>query len=100
MNDSWVVDAAEKMSDRLWSTAPTEDERILKAFKLTFSVDPNLAELASCKSFLQQQTDFFRNDSEEKWQQKLKEQPDAPERRALASLCQMLMASNRFLYLE
>lgn len=100
MNDSWVVDAAEKMSDRLWSTAATENERINKAFNLTFSVAPNLAELASCKSFLQLQADFFRNDSEEKWQQKIKEQPDAPERRALASLCQMLMASNRFLYLE
>lgn len=100
MNDSWVVEAAEKMSERLWSTAATPDERIHKAFTLAFGVEANPAEVASCLSFVKQQSELFRADPEEKWQQKIKEQPDAPERRGLASLCQMLMASNRFLYLE
>jgi hypothetical protein len=100
MNDAWVVEAAEKMSERLWSTAATSDERIQKAFNLAFCVDADPAELASCQTFIKQQADLFRNDPDEKWQQKIKEQPDAPERRSLASLCQMLMASNRFLYLE
>ncbi|MFN7877777.1 MAG: PSD1 and planctomycete cytochrome C domain-containing protein [Pirellula sp.] len=100
MNDSWVVEAAEKMSERLWSTAANPDERIHKAFTLAFGVEANPAEVASCLSFVKQQSELFRADPEEKWQQKIKEQPDAPERRGLASLCQMLMASNRFLYLE
>ena len=100
MNDAWVVEAAEKMSERLWSTAATSDERIQKAFNLAFCVDADPAELASCQTFIKQQADLFRNDPDEKWQQKIKEQPYAPERRSLASLCQMLMASNRFLYLE
>ncbi len=100
MNDAWVVEAAEKMSERLWSTAATPDERIHKAFILAFGVEANPAELVDCLSFVQQQSELFRSDPEKKWQQKIKEQPDAPERRGLASLCQMLMASNRFLYLE
>lgn len=100
MNDAWVVEAAEKMSERLWSTAATQDERIHKAFNLAFGVDADPAELASCLSFVKQQAGLFSADPDEKWQQKIKEQPDAPERRGLASLCQMLMASNRFLYLE
>lgn len=100
MNDAWVVEAAEKMSERLWSTAASPEERIQNAFNLAFCVDADPAELASCQMFIKQQADLFRIDPDEKWQQRIKEQPDAPDRRGLASLCQMLIASNRFLYLE
>jgi hypothetical protein len=100
MNDAWVVEAAEKMSERLWSSEPSSVERIQKAFQLAFCVDADPAELASCQTFIEKQAELFRSDPDEKWQQKIMEQPDAPQRRGLASLCQMLMASNRFLYLE
>jgi hypothetical protein len=100
LNDSWVVEAAQRMSERLWSTTASPEERIHMAFNLAFCVDANPAELASCQAFVQKQAELFRNDPDEKWQQTVKEQTDAPERRGFASLCQMLMASNRFLYLE
>ncbi|XZE20502.1 PSD1 and planctomycete cytochrome C domain-containing protein [Pirellulaceae bacterium SH449] len=100
MNDAWVVDAAQRMSDRLWSGTASLEERIDHAFQLALSSQPNPAELAASLDFIRNQAELFRQDPDEKWQQTIQEQPDAPERRGLASFCQMLMASNRFLYLE
>jgi hypothetical protein len=100
MNDAWVVEAAERMSERIWSSGGSSEQRAEQAFELAFSTKPKPAELEACVQFTQSQAELFRKDADEKWQKKIAEQPDAPDRRGLASLCQMLMASNRFLYLE
>lgn len=100
MNDAWVVEAAERMSERIWSSGGSIEQRAEQAFELAFSTKPKPSELDACVRFSQSQTELFRQDKDEKWQKKIAEQPDAPDRRGLASLCQMLMASNRFLYLD
>jgi hypothetical protein len=100
MNDAWVVEAAERMSERIWSSGGSPEIRAEQAFELALSTRPRSSELVACVQFMQSQADLFRKDSDEKWQKKIAEQPDAPDRRGLASLCQILMASNRFLYLE
>ena len=51
-------------------------------------------------SFLERQEELFRADPNAEWQKKIKAQPDAPARRSLAALAQVLMASNRFLYID
>ncbi|AMV30985.1 Planctomycete cytochrome C [Pirellula sp. SH-Sr6A] len=100
MNDAWVVQAAEQMSERIWSEGGAPEARAQTAFELALGVAPKPTELAGCLEFVLHQSDLFRKDTDEKWQKKIAEQPDAPDRRGLASLCQMLIASNRFLYLE
>lgn len=100
MNDSWVVQAAQAMSERLWQASSEPEERLRLAYELAFASEINAEEIAACQTFITGQAELFRQDSDTAWQQQLQEQPEAAERRAWASLCQMLMASNRFLYLE
>lgn len=100
MNDSWVVQAAQAMSDRLWLSSDQAEERLRLAFELAYTSEVTPEEISACLEFVAGQAELFRQDPEAKWQQQLQEQPEAAERRAWASLCQMLMASNRFLYLE
>lgn len=100
MNDSWVVQAAQAMSDRLWLSSDQAEERLRLAFELAFTSEVTPEEISACLEFVAGQAELFRQDPDAAWQQQLQEQPEAAERRAWASLCQMLMASNRFLYLE
>lgn len=100
MNDSWVVQAAQAMSDRLWSSSDQAEQRLRLAFELAFTSEVTPEEISACLDFVAGQAELFRQDPDATWQQQLQEQPEAAERRAWASLCQMLMASNRFLYLE
>jgi hypothetical protein len=100
MNDAWVVQAAQAMSDRLWQAQDQAEDRVRLAFELAFSSEVTPEETHACLAFVAAQTELFRQDPDATWQQQLQEQPEAAERRAWASLCQMFMASNRFLYLE
>ncbi|XZE44799.1 PSD1 and planctomycete cytochrome C domain-containing protein [Pirellulaceae bacterium SH467] len=100
MNDAWVVQAAEQMSERIWSEGGSPETRAQAAFERALGVAPKPSELSGCLDFAMNQSELFRKDTDEKWQKKIAKQPDAPDRRGLASLCQMLIASNRFLYLE
>ncbi|MDP1563156.1 MAG: PSD1 and planctomycete cytochrome C domain-containing protein [Pirellulaceae bacterium] len=100
MNDAWIVDATNHMTDRIWLQAETTEARIELAFRSAFACSATVDEIATCGQFLEQQAELFRQDQDVAWQKLLQEQPDRDRRRALASLCQMLLASNRFLYLE
>lgn len=100
MNDGWVVNASEQMAGRLWSGADTAEDRVRLAFELAFARPPTAEELDDSLAFWERQADMFRQFSDPDWREKLREQPDAASLRGLASLCQMLIASNRFLYLE
>ncbi|MBL8890145.1 MAG: PSD1 domain-containing protein [Planctomycetaceae bacterium] len=100
MNDSWVVDAANQMAERIWGMAETMDAKIDLAFRSAYSCSASPEEIAACRQFIERQSEVFRQDQDAEWQKQLQEQADLDRRRALASLCQMLFASNRFLYLE
>ncbi len=100
LNDQFVVDASQRMADLLWQEAAESDGRIDAVFVRCFATSPTEEERLECVSFLNEQAEIFRNHPDEAWQKQLSEQPEAAERRALASLCQVLFASNRFLYIQ
>jgi hypothetical protein len=50
--------------------------------------------------FLKRQEEYFKADQNADWQKIIKKHPEAPKKRALAALAQVLMASNRFLYID
>jgi mono/diheme cytochrome c family protein len=101
LNDQTMLDASRMMAHRLVEQAGDRDSQIQRAFLLTFSVPPTDEELQSCRGFLDRQTEIFRNQggNSAAESQSSDAQPETPESLALASLCQMLMASNRFLYI-
>jgi mono/diheme cytochrome c family protein len=100
LNDSFIVDATGKMADHLWRREEGLSERVSLGFEACFSQPPSEAELADSLDFLRRQTEIFAADPSEAWQERLQEDHEAAERRALASLCQVLMSSNRFLYVQ
>ena len=100
MNDGWVVELAERISQRVWDEGGDATGRMKLAFELTFGHEPTEKEITVSQAFWDGQTELFRGDTEAAWQEKMKQDPEAATRRGLASLCQMLVASNRFLYLE
>lgn len=100
MNDAWVVDAANQMAERIWAAEESMEDKIGLAFRATYCCSALAEERAACLQFIERQAEVFRQDQDAEWQKQLQEQPDLDRRRALASLCQMLFASNRFLYLE
>jgi hypothetical protein len=67
---------------------------------LLFAAEPTPTELKACGAFLETQAKAFRTGGDKAWQEAVKKRPDAPQRRALASLCQTLLCSNRFLYVD
>jgi hypothetical protein len=100
MNDPFIVASTEAMAEQLWGQASSVTARIEAAFEACFAAPPTRQELADCEAFLQKQADVLRADATPAWQTKLKENPAAAEIRALASLCQVFISSNRFLYIQ
>lgn len=93
MNDEFVLQHAEHIKNRvndLSGTASIEG-KIERAYRLALARKPNAMEMAISRDHLTKQRDLYRksNFADEKASGK-----------ALASLCQMLLASNEFLYVE
>ena len=93
MNDEFVLQHAEHIKDRvndLSGTASIEG-KIESAYRLALARKPNAMEMAISRDHLTKQRDLYRksNFTDEK-----------ASGMALASLCQMLLASNEFLYVE
>ncbi len=96
MNDKFVEEHAGYLRDRVNETAAGSPEakpeaRIQTAYQLTLSRLPTLKELQLSQAHLDKQQDLYR---------KANFAPDKASAKALASLCQMLLASNEFLYVE
>ena len=100
MNSDFVLEYSEKFARRIESET-TDDpvERIDRAWRLAFGRAPNDSERASAQSFLEEQTATF---TETLPAPKEDQQTPAPtaEQRALETLCQMLLSSNEFLYID
>ena len=90
LNDAEVLehaDALARVLEKKWDSGP---ERLRQLYLRLFAELPTAPELEQCGQFLLSQREIFiQNDPE----------CDA-EHRALASLCQVLLASNRFLYVD
>ncbi|HRX80855.1 MAG TPA: DUF1553 domain-containing protein, partial [Pirellulaceae bacterium] len=94
MNSNLVVEYSEHFAARVMREAGSDlAEQVRLAWQLAFATLPSENELAGATEFLEQQVKSFR------------ESPNKPkdataESLALASFCQALLSSNRFLYVE
>ncbi|MBU6238127.1 MAG: DUF1553 domain-containing protein, partial [Planctomycetes bacterium] len=100
LNEQSIIQFSEKTAERLWSDSPEMDVRLSRLFMKLFSKRPSDAELVSCRGYLQSQREVFAADQNPEWRKRMEAESHAPDLRALASLCQVLMASNRFLYVD
>lgn len=100
MNDTFILDSAKRLAERLEKERPGNVQAQLeRAWSLLFGKTPSAADLAQSQAYLEEQTrqltDYHRTTPPAKGAPA----PNPP-REALASLCQILCSSNRFLYVE
>jgi hypothetical protein len=100
LNETSIIQFAERTAERLWSDVENNDERVKHLFVRLFAQSPTEDEKSQCLEYLALQREVFASDPNPEWRKRLETEPTAPEVRALASLCQVLMASNRFLYVD
>ncbi|MHC4878836.1 MAG: PSD1 and planctomycete cytochrome C domain-containing protein [Planctomycetota bacterium] len=87
LNSDFVLQQAESLAGRV--AAESTAESVTQLWRLTYGRHPTDNELQSAESFLQSQT-----------QDLTAEKVDKPQRAALASLGQVLLGSNEFLYVD
>jgi cytochrome c553 len=106
LNDTFILENARRLADRLHTEAPgDENERLRRAWRLLFGTDPSESDLARSRDYLRLQTaslTVYHAQNPPAAPAKGAPAPPKPDpaREALASLCQVLYSSNRFLYLE
>jgi hypothetical protein len=111
LNDQFVLDRATDLAERLRRDAPGGvRQQISQLWRLLFGVDPNDSEMQRSLIYLAEQTETLRATfsrlaaEQEKKEPKAKAPPAAPATdptlQSLASLCQALLGSNRFLYVD
>ena len=100
LNDESINSLSAFMAEQLMDSEAEANQRVSRVFERFFATAPTDAELIECAEFLTQQTELARRDPDADWQKQLSDRPRVAESRALAILCQSLMASNRFLYVD
>jgi hypothetical protein len=101
LNDDQIIQLTTELSDRLFATHPDQEDRRLDVlFRRLFATSPTDEERRFISEFLANQEAHFRADTNAEWQRKIIARPAAPQKRAFAALAQVLMASNRFLYIN
>lgn len=112
MNDTFVLENARRLADRLVAEAPGDPAaQIRRAWDLLYSLPAAESDVARCQAYLAEQEKALA--AYHQAQPPAKEAPKGaakaaapappkpqPDREALASLCQVLLSSNRFLYIE
>ncbi len=106
LNDTFILENARRLADRLHAEAPAdENERLRRAWQILFAKEPAESDLARARDYLRLQTaslTVYHAQNPPAAPAKGAPAPPKPDpaREALASLCQVLYSSNRFLYLE
>ena len=100
LNDTLIIQHADDITRLLYATSDTSEDRLRLLYKRLFAATITDRERQMCMEFLSNQTERLRRNPDAGWQKTLKNSPDMAERRAFASLCQTLLASNRFLYID
>jgi len=94
MNSGFILDQSARFARRLSAESDSVDEQIRSAWMLAYGREPTDREQTDARQFLSDQTSAVGESSGEK-----KDDPP-PSATALALLCQMLLSSNEFLYVE
>jgi hypothetical protein len=92
LNNEFIVKQGGVLAERLLAQPSNNEERIRRVWELLFALPPTESELKAAIAHVVEQTENFRKQAGPK-----KEDPD---KQALASLCQVLLGSNRFLYVD
>jgi len=99
MNDTFVLDSSRRLADRVTTEAPNDRAKQLqRVWSLLYSKPATDADIAKCLAYLDEQTKAltqYHHDT-----QHAKGVVPNPPQEAMASLCQILCSSNRFLYVE
>ena len=100
MNDTFVLDAARSLAARLKKDLPDDTRaQIVDAWRILFSRAPQDADVQRALTHIAGQTEAVRSYHHGIQHAKDAPVPD-PALEALASYCQVLFSSNRFLYVE
>lgn len=100
LNDDFVVFTARALADSVRKEAPGEmREQVRRIWLRLFGTDPQTAETEHFLAGLSEQTEQIRDALSRMPPSKDGTGPE-PALEAMASLCQVLLASNRFLYIE
>ena len=106
MNDTFILDNASRLADRLHTEIPDDEKaRLERAWQLLYGKTPGESEVARAINYLRLQTATLTvHHAQNPPAAPAKGAPPLPSpdpaREAFASLCQILLSSNRFLYLE
>ncbi|WP_461784448.1 PSD1 and planctomycete cytochrome C domain-containing protein [Prosthecobacter sp.] len=99
MNDTFVLDSSRRLADRVTAEAPNDRAKQLqRVWSLLYSKTATDADITKCLSYLDEQTKALTQYHHDI--QHAKGGVPNPPQEALASLCQILCSSNRFLYVE
>ncbi|MFZ4594265.1 MAG: PSD1 and planctomycete cytochrome C domain-containing protein [Verrucomicrobiaceae bacterium] len=99
MNDTFVLDSARRLADLVEKQAPKDRARQLqRVWSLLYSRPATEADIAQCLAYLDEQTKALTQYHHDI--QHAKGVVPNPPQEAMASLCQVLCSSNRFLYVE
>jgi cytochrome c553 len=99
MNDTFVLDSSRRLADRLEAAAPgNRTEQIKRAWELLFGKPATQPDVARGIAYLDEQTKALA-DYHHGIQHAKGVVPNPPQE-AMASFCQILCSSNRFLYVE
>ena len=107
LNDSFVTDQSERFAGRLLAECPGENPRprITRAWQLAFNQPPTGVELTQAMGYLERQTELIHQRlaaaaADAKVKEPAALEPERAGHLALASLCQALFGSSRFLYTD
>lgn len=89
LNDSHMLMLADHLAGLILAEASTETERIDRLFVRLFAMHASVDEQQACLTFLSEQGGLLNSTKAER-----------KERASWAALCQVLIASNRFLYVD
>lgn len=100
MNDTFILENARRLADHLQAAAP-DDRRaqLQKAWNLLYSRPASEADIIRSLAYLDEQTKALTQYHHDIQHAKDAPKPNPPQE-AMASLCQILCSSNRFLYIE
>ncbi len=99
MNDTFVLDSSRRLADRVTAEAPNDRAKQLqRVWSLLYSKPATDADIAKCLAYLDEQTKALTQYHHDI--QHAKGVVPNPPQEAMASLCQILCSSNRFLYVE